>query len=77
VADALAASLQVYVFPLSYAQRRLWIIQKMEPRSAAYNIPFYRRLTGNLNFKALEIVRLEQLVQFGFESIETARVLAV
>ena len=68
VADALAASLQVYVFPLSYAQRRLWIIQKMEPQSAAYNIPFYRRLAGNLNFKALErslneIVRRHEILR--------------
>lgn len=68
MADALAAPVEVYVFPLSYAQRRLWIIQKMEAQSAAYNIPFYRRLTGNLNFKALErslneIVRRHEILR--------------
>jgi amino acid adenylation domain-containing protein len=68
MADALAAPVEVYAFPLSYAQRRLWIIQKMEPQSAAYNIPFYRRLAGNLNFKALErslneIVRRHEILR--------------
>jgi len=68
MADALAAPVEVYAFPLSYAQRRLWIIQKMEPQSAAYNIPFFRRLAGNLNFKALErslneIVRRHEILR--------------
>ena len=33
---------------LSYAQRRLWFIQELEPESAQYNIPTPLRLRGSL-----------------------------
>ncbi len=40
--------------PLSYAQQRLWFLDRLEPLSALYNIPFTLRLVGNLNVVALE-----------------------
>lgn len=40
--------------PLSFGQQRLWLIDQMEPGSAAYNIPVAARLTGRLNLFALE-----------------------
>jgi len=40
--------------PLSFAQERLWFIDRMEPASAAYNIPAAFRLTGRLAPEALE-----------------------
>ena len=40
--------------PLSYAQQRLWFIQRLEPESAAYNIAAAVRLKGRLNRRALE-----------------------
>ena len=39
---------------LSFAQERLWLLEQLEPGSAAYNICRASRLTGKLNIAALE-----------------------
>ncbi len=48
--------------PLSFAQQRLWVLDRIEPNNPLYNIPRAIRLKGNLNSNALigalnEIVR--------------------
>ncbi|WP_051162249.1 non-ribosomal peptide synthetase [Nocardia brevicatena] len=40
--------------PLSLAQQRMWVLNRMDPDSAAYNLPFAIRLSGVLDPTALE-----------------------
>ncbi|MEV7506671.1 amino acid adenylation domain-containing protein [Streptomyces sp. NPDC091201] len=40
--------------PLSFAQQRLWLIDRMEGPSALYNLPLALRVTGPLDADALE-----------------------
>ncbi|MBN3890742.1 MAG: non-ribosomal peptide synthase/polyketide synthase [Nostoc sp. JL31] len=40
--------------PLSFAQTRLWFLDKLNPNSAFYNFPIALRLVGTLNRTALE-----------------------
>jgi amino acid adenylation domain-containing protein len=42
------------VFPLSYAQRRLWFLNQLEPSSPAYNISTAVHLRGALNLNTFE-----------------------
>ena len=39
--------------PLSYAQRRMWVLQDLDPDSPAYNIPAVFRLQGSLHQRSL------------------------
>ena len=54
--------------PLSFAQQRLWFLHRLEPSSAAYNIPVARELDGDLDAVALEqalgeIVRRHEILR--------------
>ncbi|MFG3194288.1 non-ribosomal peptide synthetase [Streptomyces omiyaensis] len=51
---ALTAGERPAHLPLSSAQRRLWLIDRMEGPSALYNLPLALRLTGPLDPDALE-----------------------
>ncbi|MEV6098142.1 non-ribosomal peptide synthase/polyketide synthase [Nocardia sp. NPDC051981] len=39
--------------PLSPSQTRMWLLNRLDPASPAYNIPFAVRLIGDLDFEAL------------------------
>ena len=45
--------------PLSFSQRRLWFLQKLDPNLTAYNIPATFRIEGDLNIAALEKALME------------------
>src|SRR5260221_4209000 len=53
IAGQPAASDEVFVFPASFAQQRLWFLDKLEP-GQGYNVPFAIRLSGNLRPRLLE-----------------------
>ncbi len=42
------------VHPMSYGQRSMWFIHKLAPASAAYNITYAGRISGDLDVPALE-----------------------
>src|ERR1043166_5748446 len=41
-------------YPLSFAQQRLWFLDRFEPGNSTYNMPTALRLSGELNVHALE-----------------------
>jgi amino acid adenylation domain-containing protein/non-ribosomal peptide synthase protein (TIGR01720 family) len=45
---------EVYVFPASFGQKRLWFLDQLESGSAFYNLLFAVRLTGCLNVSVLQ-----------------------
>ena len=58
--------------PLSFAQERLWLIQRLEPSSAAYNVPAVLRLTGELDPRSVtaslvEVVRRHEVLRTTFD----------
>ncbi|MFN6487001.1 MULTISPECIES: non-ribosomal peptide synthetase [unclassified Nostoc] len=40
--------------PLSFAQKRLWFIDKLEGENCVYNVPFFWQINGFINLTALE-----------------------
>ncbi|HST62463.1 MAG TPA: amino acid adenylation domain-containing protein, partial [Longimicrobium sp.] len=67
------------VLPLSFAQERLWFLDRLEPGSTAFNIPVARRLGGAVDEAALEralgeIVRRHEALRTVFEEVDGAPV---
>jgi amino acid adenylation domain-containing protein len=65
----------VFVFPLSFAQQRLWFLQQMNLQSPAYNMPVASRLVGRLDVKALEqalneIVQRHEVLRTTFQMVD-------
>jgi amino acid adenylation domain-containing protein len=49
--------------PLSFAQRRLWFLYRLEGPGGAYNVPLAIRLSGKLDREALEAALQDALVR--------------
>jgi amino acid adenylation domain-containing protein/FkbM family methyltransferase len=61
--------------PLSFAQRRLWFLQQLEPDSPAYNMAGEVHLTGSLSPSALwnslaEIIRRHETLRTAFHNVD-------
>jgi amino acid adenylation domain-containing protein len=65
--------------PLSFAQERLWFVDRLEPGSTTYNLPAALRLTGAMDERALEralgeIVRRHEALRTVFAEADGAPV---
>lgn len=66
---------EVFVFPASFAQQRLWFLNQLAPDNPFYNVSAAIQLTGNLNLSALEksfneIVRRHETLRTTFALLE-------
>ncbi|MEC4811933.1 MAG: condensation domain-containing protein [Scytonema sp. PMC 1069.18] len=69
------SSEEVFVFPASFAQQRLWFLDQLNPGHTIYNVPTVIRLTGSLNLEALEqtfneIVRRHEVFRTTFQVLD-------
>jgi len=72
-----------YVFPASYAQKRMWFLDQFEPNSPYYNIPLSFILRGRINLEKLkmsfyEIIRRHESLRttFGMENGECIQIVS-
>jgi len=68
--------------PLSFAQERLWFIERLQPGTSVYNIPLPLRLRGPLDVAALEgalgaVVRRHEALRTTFREVDGAPVQVV
>ncbi|MCP3162991.1 non-ribosomal peptide synthase/polyketide synthase [Myxococcus qinghaiensis] len=61
--------------PLSFAQRRMWFLSRLDPSGFAYNAPFFARLKGRLDVSTLEralteVVRRHEALRTTFAEVE-------
>ncbi|MHC5863305.1 condensation domain-containing protein, partial [Nostoc sp.] len=73
---------EVFVFPTSFAQQRLWFLDQLAPGNPFYNVSTALHLTGSLNFTALkqtfnEIVRRHETLRTRFAMVEQQPVQAI
>ena len=62
-------------YPLSFAQARLWFLDRLKPGNPAYNISFGLRIQGDLQSEILEksldrIIQRHEILRTSFNSLE-------
>ncbi|HEX8430479.1 MAG TPA: condensation domain-containing protein, partial [Longimicrobium sp.] len=73
----MSETVDAFVVPVSFAQERLWLLDRMDPGKAAYGIPLALRLGGALDMDALaaacaELVRRHESLRTLFRWIDGA-----
>ncbi|WP_375515921.1 condensation domain-containing protein [uncultured Nostoc sp.] len=73
---------EVFVFPTSFAQQRLWFLDQLAPGNPFYNVSTALRLTGSLHFTALKqtfnkIVRRHETLRTRFVMVQQQPVQAI
>ena len=66
---------EVWVFPASFAQQRMWFLDQLEPGNSFYNIPTAMRIEGPLNVAAIgrslnEMVRRHESLRTSFATVD-------
>jgi amino acid adenylation domain-containing protein len=66
---------EAYVFPLSFAQQRLWFLDQLSPGNSFYNVDFALPLEGPLDIEALrrsvrEIIRRHEALRTTFAVVK-------
>ncbi|MCF8568746.1 amino acid adenylation domain-containing protein [Gordonia sp. HY002] len=61
--------------PLSFAQQRMWFINRFEPENSTYNLPNVLRLTGPLDLEALraaftDLVTRHEVLRTSFPAVD-------
>ncbi|HWQ34984.1 MAG TPA: condensation domain-containing protein, partial [Blastocatellia bacterium] len=69
--DRITPRPEQHVWPLSWAQQRMWFLTQLEPHSPLYNISAALRLKGKLNVPALEaalneVIRRHEILRASF-----------
>jgi hypothetical protein len=69
------AAQESFVFPASFAQQRLWFLDRLAPGNPLYNVCVAVRLRGNLNVPALqqtlcEMVRRHEVLRTTFRMLD-------
>ncbi|MEH2138510.1 non-ribosomal peptide synthetase [Nostoc sp.] len=73
---------EVFIFPTSFAQQRLWFLDRLAPGNPFYNVSTALRLTGSLNFTAFkqtfnEIIRRHEILRTRFVIVDQEPVQAI
>src|SRR2546423_13539253 len=66
---------EVFIFPASFAQERLWFLEQMEPGTGIYHLPTIVRLQGMADLCVLadsleEIIRRHESLRTTFATID-------
>ena len=77
-----AAVDEVFVFPASFAQQRLWFLDRLQPGQSVYNVPFAMRLTGSLRVDVLQrsldtLLKRHEVLRTVFSEDETGNPIQV